>query len=120
MKVAFCKIKDAVSSPSQSKNSNSSVGPTESETEFRLQSPQPAPRKTSIAESFYELDALTGRLKGISYVSGGYESYDDPIYQETPHGNGDIMVHKTFETRTKRVDLNKELPILQRNDVSYV
>ena len=68
---------------------------------------------------FYELDALTGRIKGTSVVSGGHEMHDDPIYPEMPH-RSEIMFRRTFETRTKRVDLNKDFTALQRNDVSYV
>ena len=36
------------------------------------------------------------------------------------HSNGDIVVHKTFETRMKSVDLHKKLPIAEQTNVAYI
>lgn len=119
MKVVFWIVKDSISNTSQSKLSRFSIRPTESEVEFGLQFPQPLPRRGSNAENFYKLDELTGKMKGTTAVSGGaYGIHDDPIYQELPYDSGDIVVQKTFETSTKKMDLNNHIPVLERYDVS--
>jgi hypothetical protein len=122
MKVVFCKIKDSISSASQFQVFNtSSFGPNESEVEFGLQFPQLPPRKASNANRFYEFDTLMGKIKGISRVSeGARDPYEDEGYQGKLHNHGDIVVHKTFETRTISVDLNETHPNIQWSDVSYV
>ena len=81
MKGVFCKLKDSVSSASHSKSNPPGFGPSESQVEFSLQFPQPPRRKPSNAESFYEFDTLTGKMKDTSMALGGaHDLYEDDVY----------------------------------------
>jgi hypothetical protein len=110
LKVVFVKIKESVSEANSRLSNRAHRGPSESQVEFGLHFPQPAPRKASINPSVYEFDTLTGAIKGTSTVSGGIrDQWDEDMYPPMPHNSGQIMVHQSFETRSKSVALNKNL-----------
>ena len=72
MKVVFCKIKESISSASQSQVFNpSSFSPNKSDVDFGLHFPQPPSIKESKANNFNEFDTLTGKMKGTYMLSGG-------------------------------------------------